>query len=133
LQCSNCTLGYLLNGGICLQMIPNCASTSNINTCDSCMNGYALIRYSNCYSTNVASCLPGTLPRTVSGVSFCQPYNVYSCDTRSTDGASCANCSKGFTSINGVCLVVQNSIPCPGNNCNCQGYYFSNNCYNTQL
>lgn len=131
--CNNCTQGYLLSFGICLQMIPNCVATVDVNTCDQCASGFALIRHSNCFSTNVTNCAPGTLPRTVNGVSFCQQFDVLSCANLSTDGLSCATCSPGFTAINGRCFTVQNTIPCPANSCNCQGYYFSNSCYNVQL
>lgn len=71
-QCSNCSAGYLLSQGICLNMIDNCAVTSNINTCDQCSAGYVLVLYSNCFSSNVANCPLGSVPRTVNGVPFCQ-------------------------------------------------------------
>jgi hypothetical protein len=114
-------------------MIANCAATANVNTCDQCNTGYTLVRYSSCFNTNVSACLPGTLPRTVNGLSFCQQYNVLNCQTSSLDGSSCATCAQGFTAINGVCFTVQSTVPCPGNSCNCKGAYFGNNCYTTQL
>lgn len=114
-------------------MISNCASTSNVNTCEQCAPGYTLVRYSSCYSTNTTNCPLGTLPRTVNGVSFCQVFNLLNCQTNAPDGLSCTTCSKGFTSINGVCFSVISTLPCPNNTCNCQGAYFAGNCYSTQL
>ena len=52
-------------------MLPNCASTTNVNTCDQCMPGFALVRFSSCLSTNIANCPVGSLPRTVNGISYC--------------------------------------------------------------
>lgn len=131
--CSTCNQGYLLSGGICLQMIANCLTTANVNTCDQCKQNYTLVRYANCYSTNVTACPLGSLPRTDNGVSFCQPFHILNCQANSLDGASCVTCAQGFTLINGVCFLVQNTIPCQNNNCGCQGAYFGNTCYSTQL
>jgi len=94
-QCSTCAPGYLLSGGICLQVIANCVATTNVNSCDQCAVGYVLVGYSNCFSTNITNCSSGSLPRTVNGVSFCQKFIILSCTTLSLDGGSCTNCSQG--------------------------------------
>ena len=72
LGCFSCFSQYLLTNGRCLQKLTNCASTTNVNTCDQCNTGYALIRYSSCLSTDIANCSKGSLPRTVNGVSYCE-------------------------------------------------------------
>ena len=132
-SCVGCQSGFLLSGGICLQMIANCLNTSNVDTCDKCSPNFVLVRYSNCFSTNVTACPLGSLPRAVNSVSFCQRFNLLNCQTNSPDGTSCSVCNRGFTPINGVCFSVSSSVPCPGNSCNCQGAYFGDNCYSTQL
>lgn len=115
-------------------MIPNCESTTDINTCTSCKSGYVLIRYSNCFSQNISNCPMGSLPRNVNGVSFCQQFDVLNCNNTSPDGLYCIQCNQGFTSINGRCFIVSNTINCPSGSCNCQGgYYFGDNCYMTQI
>lgn len=131
--CFTCAPSYLLSSGICLAMIQNCASTTNINTCDQCSTGFTLIRYSNCFSTDTANCPLGSLPRTVNGVTYCQQFFIINCNQASLNRAFCQNCSQGYTLINGICFSVQSALPCPSQNCNCQGYYFNNTCYKIQL
>lgn len=131
--CSTCSQGYLQSGSICLQLIQNCASASNVNTCDKCKDGYSLIRFSNCYFSDTNNCPSGTLPRSVNGSSFCQQYPVLNCETSTAERSSCSVCKTGYTLINGICFSVQNAVPCAGNSCLCQGYYFSNTCYSVQL
>lgn len=70
-KCFTCASSYLPNNGRCLAMLPNCQSTTNVNTCDKCNTGFALIRYSSCLSTDTQQCAKGSLPRTVNGVSYC--------------------------------------------------------------
>jgi len=94
-QCSSCASGYLNGNGACLKMVANCISATNVNYCDHCAPGYVLVSYSNCFSTQVANCSAGSLPRTVNGVSYCQVYTIYNCITLSTAGNSCLSCSPG--------------------------------------
>ena len=70
--CFSCAPTYLLNNAVCLAMLTNCQSTTNVNTCDQCIPGYQLIRFSACLSTAINNCQPGSLPRTVNGVSYCE-------------------------------------------------------------
>lgn len=130
--CLSCDSKYILSSGICLLMIANCASTTNINTCDQCLPGFALIRFSNCYSTNVSNCPLGSLPRTLNGVSYCQQFLIINCNQPALNSLSCITCSRGFTLINGICFPVQSTTPCQANACSCQGYYFNNLCYRIQ-
>lgn len=69
--CATCVSGFLLSSGICLTMLPHCLETTSVDTCDSCASGYSLIRYSNCFSTNVDNCPLGSLPRSPDGKSYC--------------------------------------------------------------
>lgn len=94
-QCASCASGYLLSNGGCFQLVANCLSTTNVNYCSQCAPGYVLVSYSNCFSTQIASCSLGSLPRTVNGTSYCQVFTIYNCLTLSAAGNSCANCSSG--------------------------------------
>jgi len=131
--CFTCAQTYLLSSGICLAMIPNCLATTNINTCDQCMSDYTLIRYSNCYSTNVSNCGLGSLPRNLNGVNYCQQFSIINCNQPSLNSLYCINCGQGYTQINGICFSVQSSTPCPNQTCSCKSTYFNNTCYTIQL
>ena len=133
-KCFLCSSSYILTNGRCLAMLPNCASTNNVNTCDQCNTGFALIRYSSCLSTDIGNCAKGSLPRTVNGVSFCEEYSEINCVIPSLDGKTCQVCRQGYQPLNGICFQMPSQpLACPNNQCQCQGYYYQNSCYTITL
>lgn len=114
-------------------MLPNCIQAVTVSTCDQCAQNYTLVRFSNCYSTDVSNCSLGSLPRTVNGVSYCQVFSNLNCDFPSNDNSFCNTCNRGYTLINGICFLVRSAIQCAGNSCGCQGFYFNNTCYSVQI
>jgi len=47
----------------------------------------------------------------------------------SYSGTGCQVCSTNFRILNGICLMITSNSSCPNNQCQCQGYYYQNNCY----
>ena len=131
--CVSCIQSFLLVNGVCLTMIQNCQTTTNVVSCDQCSSGFVLIRYSKCLSTDIANCSSGSLPRSVQGVSYCEQYSPINCLIPALGNKYCSTCLQGYTSINGICFRSSSSVPCPGNNCQCQGYYNQDQCYNLTL
>lgn len=44
-------------------------------------------------------------------------------------GQGCQICLPNYRTLNGICLMIGSNLTCPGNNCQCQGYYYQNTCY----
>lgn len=89
-----------------------------------------MLQRGKCYTTQVQSCPTGSLPTST----FCQPLRAQNCINMSGDDKICNSCLAGYTLLNGRCLKIISSTPCPNYNCDCPiGFKFSQTCYTIQI